>query len=144
MADSFVTVGQSSSEDSAVTIGPEGMDFLERVVPPDSRDSVRNDCVAILRKAVPASEPSGSETGLVIGYVQSGKTMSFEAVTALARDNAYQVVIVVAGTSNPLLNQSTERLRRDLGLDDASRSDAGCNSPIQTTAKPTDRKSGTF
>ncbi|RRA49307.1 alpha-1,4 polygalactosaminidase [Acidipila sp. EB88] len=98
------------------------MDFFDRIVPADSRDSVRSDCIAILRKAVPSTEPIGSETGLVIGYVQSGKTMSFEAVTALARDNAYQVVIVVAGTSNPLLNQSTDRLRRDLGLDDASRS----------------------
>jgi hypothetical protein len=33
--------------------------------------------------------------------------MSFETVAALARDNAYQVVIVVAGTSNPLFEQST-------------------------------------
>jgi hypothetical protein len=43
--------------------------------------------------------------------------LSFETVAALARDNGFQIVIVVAGTSNPLLEQSAGRLRRDLGLD---------------------------
>jgi hypothetical protein len=65
--------------------------------------------------------PAGQETGLVVGYVQSGKTMSFEAVVALARDNAFHIVIVIAGTSNPLLEQSTGRLRRDLRLDEPNR-----------------------
>ncbi|TIP70258.1 MAG: alpha-1,4 polygalactosaminidase, partial [Mesorhizobium sp.] len=37
---------------------------------------------------------------------------------ALARDNGFQLVIVVAGISKPLLNQSTQRLRRDLRIDD--------------------------
>lgn len=58
-----------------------------------------------------------NETGIVIGYVQSGKTLSFTTLTALARDNNYQIVIVIAGTSTPLVNQSTERLRRDLRID---------------------------
>jgi hypothetical protein len=57
------------------------------------------------------------ETGLIIGYVQSGKTMSFTTVTALARDNKYRMVIVIAGTSVPLLNQSEGRLDKDLQLD---------------------------
>jgi len=57
-----------------------------------------------------------NETGLVIGYVQSGKTLSFTTLTALARDNNYQIVIVIAGTSVPLVNQSTDRLTRDLRL----------------------------
>ena len=38
-----------------------------------------------------------NETGIVIGYVQSGKTLSFTTLTALARDNNYQIVIVIAG-----------------------------------------------
>lgn len=42
-------------------------------------------------------------------------------MTALARDNQIQIVIVVAGTSIPLLGQSTERLRRDLELDEPGR-----------------------
>jgi hypothetical protein len=52
----------------------------------------------------------------VIGYVQSGKTLSFTTVTALARDNGYRLIIVVAGTKTNLLGQSTERLENDLRL----------------------------
>ena len=57
-----------------------------------------------------------SETGIVIGYVQSGKTLSFTTLTALARDNNYQIVIVIAGVSTNLVNQSTKRLEDDLRL----------------------------
>lgn len=57
------------------------------------------------------------ETGIVIGYVQSGKTLSFTTLTALARDNNYQIVIVMAGTKTNLFNQSTERLKKDLRLE---------------------------
>jgi hypothetical protein len=42
------------------------------------------------------------ETGLVLGYVQSGKTLSFTSLTALANDNHYQIVVIIAGTSTPL------------------------------------------
>jgi hypothetical protein len=52
----------------------------------------------------------------VVGYVQSGKTLSFTTVAALARDNLYPIVIVIAGTTIPLFNQSTTRLQRDLRL----------------------------
>lgn len=42
--------------------------------------------------------------------------MSFTAVTALARDNSYALVVLITGTSIPLSEQSLERLRRDLRL----------------------------
>jgi hypothetical protein len=35
-----------------------------------------------------------------------------------ARDNGFRLVVVVAGTSLPLLRQSAQRLRRDLQIDD--------------------------
>jgi len=59
---------------------------------------------------------TNNETGVVIGYVQSGKTLSFTTLTALARDNNYQIVIVIAGTSIGLVSQSTNRLSADLRL----------------------------
>ncbi len=61
--------------------------------------------------------PTNSETGIVIGYVQSGKTLSFTTLTALARDNDYQIVIIIGGTSVNLLDQSTKRVRKDLRID---------------------------
>lgn len=53
-------------------------------------------------------------THLAVGYVQSGKTMSFTGVTALAKDNGYRVIIYLAGTKNNLLGQTQKRLRKDL------------------------------
>jgi hypothetical protein len=105
----------------APTVGPETLDFLRLVVPADSRESARDAAVSILAKAIPPDARAGQETGLIVGYVQSGKTMSFETVAALARDNGFRVVVVVAGTANPLLDQSAGRLRRDLRLDDPER-----------------------
>jgi Z1 domain len=102
-------------------VGPEGIDFVRNVVPEGSRDDVRDAAVSILAKGTPPNAEAGQETGLVVGYVQSGKTMSFETVAALARDNAFQMVIVVAGKSNPLFQQSTGRLRRDLRLEEPGR-----------------------
>jgi len=102
-------------------IGTETMEFLERCVPSENRTAVSRSSVNILAKGVPPTQAAGQETGLVVGYVQSGKTMSFEAVATLARDNGFHVVIVVTGTSNPLLDQSTGRLRRDLRLDEPGR-----------------------
>jgi hypothetical protein len=102
-------------------VGPEALGFLENSVPADARQAVCESAVEILGKGIPPTEEVGQETGLVVGYVQSGKTMSFEAVAALARDNGFQIVIVVTGSSNPLFNQSTGRLRDDLRLDDQNR-----------------------
>ena len=83
---------------------------------PTECDNIRDEAIAVLSKCVPPSEQARHETGLVVGYVQSGKTMSFTTVAALARDNGYQMVIVIAGTSLNLLSQSTNRLEEDLSL----------------------------
>ena len=114
-------VSESDDGGWTPTIGQETSDFLDRVVPQDSRESMLDAAMSILAKGIAPTATAGQETGLVVGYVQSGKTMSFEAVAALARDNAFQIVIVVAGTSNPLLDQSTGRLLRDLRLDELDR-----------------------
>lgn len=102
-------------------VGPEATEFLQNATPAEARDSIRDSAISILAKGTPPTTPDGQETGLVVGYVQSGKTMSFETVVALARDNAFPVVIVVAGTSTNLLEQSRGRLQRDLRLDDPRR-----------------------
>lgn len=104
-----------------VVVGSETLDFLSNSVPESARDNISRAAIEILGKGVPPTQVNGQETGLVVGYVQSGKTMSFEAVVALARDNSFPIVIVVTGSSRPLLGQSTGRLRQDLRLDDPRR-----------------------
>jgi Z1 domain len=104
-----------------VFTGEEARDLVARKLAHESeeaREAVLNSAVSILSKSANPQTDSGSETGLVVGYVQSGKTLSFTTVMALARDNGFQIVIVVAGISKLLLKQSTDRLRKDLLIDE--------------------------
>jgi len=82
-----------------------------------ARDKMLQTAAAILGRGQPP-QTLGRRTGLVVGYVQSGKTLSFTTVVALARDNRFPVVIVVAGTSEPLFKQTHERLSAELNIDD--------------------------
>ena len=102
-------------------IGKETEDFLSHACPEESREFIRTQALEILGKGVQPTASDGKETGLVIGYIQSGKTLSFETVLTLAHDNKFSIVVILAGTSNPLLNQSTNRIRTDLRLDESGR-----------------------
>lgn len=52
--------------------------------------------------------------GLVVGYVQSGKTANFTAVIAKAADVNYKLFIVLSGITDNLRNQTQERLEMEL------------------------------
>ena len=52
--------------------------------------------------------------GLVVGYVQSGKTANFTGVIAKAIDAGYRLVIVLAGTLDILREQTQRRLDMEL------------------------------
>lgn len=55
-----------------------------------------------------------STRGLVVGYVQSGKTANMTAVMAKAVDAGFRMVIILAGTTNKLREQTQKRLEKDL------------------------------
>lgn len=82
---------------------------------PMSFDRVREEASRILSSCLPPGPTPDSRTGLVVGCVQSGKTMSITTVTALARDNHFHLVIVLAGTAKNLVQQTQERLEEHLG-----------------------------
>jgi hypothetical protein len=52
--------------------------------------------------------------GLVVGYVQSGKTANMTAVISKAIDAGYNMVVVLAGLTNKLRQQTQARLNSDL------------------------------
>jgi len=52
--------------------------------------------------------------GLVLGYVQSGKTANYTAVMAKAADRGYGLFIVLSGIHNNLREQTQARIERDL------------------------------
>lgn len=52
--------------------------------------------------------------GLVVGYVQSGKTANMTAVIAKAVDAGYNLIVVLAGVTNKLRAQTQKRLFDDV------------------------------
>ncbi|MGW1356645.1 Z1 domain-containing protein [Streptomyces chartreusis] len=59
-------------------------------------------------------EKEFSTRGLVVGYVQSGKTTNFTSVMAKAADRGYKLFIVLAGIHNGLRRQTQARLAQQL------------------------------
>lgn len=100
-------------------IGQETSDLLDLFgskLDTAGRQNLVDSTQRILSQCAPTLGQPTATTGLVVGYVQSGKTMSFTTVTTMAVDNGYPVVIVITGISNNLYRQSAERLERDLRL----------------------------
>ncbi|MFH5211406.1 Z1 domain-containing protein [Antrihabitans sp. NCIMB 15449] len=66
------------------------------------------------RLADPTKPETYQSKGLVVGYVQSGKTANFTGVIAKAVDAGYRLVIVLGGTLNMLRSQTQRRLDMEL------------------------------
>ena len=52
--------------------------------------------------------------GLVVGYVQSGKTANFTGVISKAADVGFRVILILSGLTNSLRRQTQDRLDREL------------------------------
>lgn len=79
--------------------------------PIDSVDTASTRIVSLLSHP---KEKKFSIKGLVVGYVQSGKTTNFTAVMAKAADRGYKLFIVLAGIHNGLRRQTQARLVNQL------------------------------
>jgi hypothetical protein len=85
------------------------------------RSELKDSSINILKNSVNSyfhNNNKENNTGLVIGKIQSGKTLSFTSVISLARDNGYKIVVVISGRTNLLLEQTIKRLKKDLVKDD--------------------------
>ncbi len=82
-----------------------------------SLEMVRDTTDRILNRTGLLNGGASKNCQLVVGEVQSGKTTSFTALIASARDHGFPIIIVLAGTKLPLLEQTKERLRKDLQAD---------------------------
>ena len=80
----------------------------------DEWDDVVQTAASILGQCPNPTDKDRRVTGLALGKVQSGKTLSYTSLIALAIDNGYRLTVVLAGTKNPLLEQNYTRLYNDL------------------------------
>ncbi|MGM7700526.1 Z1 domain-containing protein [Pseudalkalibacillus sp. Hm43] len=62
----------------------------------------------------PSSNEEFDTKGLVVGYVQSGKTANYTALISKAVDTGYKIIIVLAGMQNSLRYQTQTRLDKEL------------------------------
>ena len=79
--------------------------------------SISDQASLILSKCINPNEfeeVNLDSTGLVIGQVQSGKTLSMTSVAAMAKDNGFGIVIVLSGAVTPLSFQTAERIAKEL------------------------------
>lgn len=85
----------------------------------------------VQRLSDPTADAQYQSKGLVVGYVQSGKTANFTGVIAKAIDAGYRLVIVMTGTIELLRSQTQRRLDRELvGMENLTRGLAdGADSP---------------
>lgn len=68
----------------------------------------------ILGLMTPPSTEQFDTRGLVLGYVQSGKTANYTALIAKAADVGYRLVIVMTGMDKGLRRQTQIRLKKEL------------------------------
>lgn len=81
---------------------------------PHQVDSVAEESLRIIGKTTFIERTEYQCRGLVVGYVQSGKTANFTAVAARAADVGYRLIIVLSGIHDSLRNQTQKRLNKEL------------------------------
>lgn len=89
----FIESQNKLDDDGKLTVIEEAQDILSHCILPGVQESITN---------------------IAVGYVQSGKTLSFTTLTALAADNDWRIIIYLTGTKTNLKEQTSSRLRSDL------------------------------
>jgi len=86
--------------------------YLEKgVLPPNVVATLDTDTDEILDySGNPENEESWPRRGMVMGHVQSGKTTNYSALICKAADAGYKIIILLAGITNLLRQQTQERL----------------------------------
>ncbi len=88
--------------------------FLDSDWPADRVDNVDSASDTVVAHTPRPTMPAWDSKGLVVGYVQSGKTTNFTAVMAKMADVDYRMIIVLSGIHNGLRRQTQERLDESL------------------------------
>ncbi|SED07155.1 Z1 domain-containing protein [Paenibacillus sp. GP183] len=76
-----------------------------------SLEDISDDIIDLLGD--PSSEKPWKRRGLILGDVQSGKTVNYTAICNKAADAKYKVIILLTGTLENLRRQTQERLDSD-------------------------------
>ena len=125
MSNEYISVSEDMFEGSPWCISVDGFfkgkaeaQMLSDDMSQDAIDSIFINAARILSHCPnPITDTDVSETGIVIGKVQSGKTSNFISVLALAFDNNYDIAIVLGGNTLDLLKQNATRIENAFKVD---------------------------
>lgn len=80
----------------------------------ETASASENSAKKILDRLKLESKGQDAGKGLVMGYVQSGKTMNIESVITMGADIGFNIFIMLSGTIENLRKQGIERLKKDI------------------------------
>ncbi len=90
---SFISSQNKLNEEGKISIISEAQEILKHCISPGIKDNITN---------------------IAVGYIQSGKTLSYTTLTTLAADNGYRIIIYLTGVTTTLNNQTYNRIKKDL------------------------------
>ncbi len=108
MSNKYTEFEDKKNNDNREIISGEHFNSIKSSIPVSSQERLEEETFKIFERI-----NFDKETGLVVGYIQSGKTLSFEALTALGRDNDVGITIILAGISTILTDQTFKRIKKD-------------------------------
>lgn len=104
-----IEILNTHKNDFSPVIGERTMELLSRFgqkLDEDGIDTLSSETIEILSHCTnPYKNEVQSVTNLVVGYVQSGKTMSFTTLSALAHDNGFRRFFVKFGGTSSIVNK---------------------------------------
>lgn len=105
--------------------------YIKGKLPPEVVSTIDKDTDRVMNNIGDPSEPLFEIKGMVVGHVQSGKTGNYAGLVCKAADAGYKFIVVIAGGTNNLRNQTQNRLNEAfVGLDKGQQVGAGIgNSP---------------
>jgi hypothetical protein len=83
-------------------------------------DDINSSTTNIVQKLSHPNSKEFSKCGIVVGYVQSGKTANYAGLISKTIDCGYNIIIILSGIHNNLRDQTQRRIENDLSLSDTS------------------------
>jgi hypothetical protein len=88
--------------------------LYEKKFPQSSIEDIDTSTSKILKMICHPADKEFTKHGLVVGYVQSGKTANYTGLIAKAIDCGYKNIIILSGIHNNLRDQTQKRIEKDL------------------------------
>ena len=85
-------------------------EFISRKLSPEVIKTLDDDTDSVMNNIGNPKDNRFKIFGMVVGHVQSGKTMNYSSLICKAADAGYKFIVVIAGDKNNLRNQTQKRI----------------------------------